>query len=203
MVDFFRPSKGKITPQQMARSCRRLGWTGLVLQILFGFLPVLVVVAHILLNLGRGEAAAFSGGLWLAIICLILLLFSIYWCFRYILVARRLDGQDGRPAKSEVRRVLKVGLLTNLGIMLLAVVITLWRVSELTWRLLFSPQNAGLMSPGQATVALTQGTLVTPSNMITIHAMVSTVAAGLVGTIVALLMIAQVAKHRPPTDSFG
>lgn len=200
MVNFFKSKKTTLTPQQLARACRRLGWIGLVLQILLGVGPLLVVITQVLLNLGRWQATSFSAGLWLAVICLVLLLFSIYWCFRYILVSRRLESQDLRPAKSEVKRILSIGLLTNLTIMVLAVLIALWRVSELTWKMLLLPQGAMVISPGQTA---TTGALITPSNMIAIQAMVSTIAAGLVGAIVALILIAQVAKHRPPTDAFS
>jgi len=203
VVNFFRPKKTTLTPQQLARACRRLGWIGLVLQIMLGVGPLLVVITQVLLNLGRWQMTSFSAGLWLAVVCLLLLLFSIYWCFRYISVARRLDSQDLRPAKSEVKRILSIGLLTNLIIMALSVLIALWRVSELTWKMLLLPQGATVISPGQTATTMTQGALITPSNMIAIHAMISAIAAGLVGAIVALILIAQVAKHRPPADAFS
>ena len=58
-----------------------------------------------------------------------------------------------------------------------------------------------MVAPSQAGTMLTQGAIITPSNMITIQAMISAVAAGLIGVIVALLLIFQVGQHRN-TDQF-
>lgn len=138
-----------------------------------------------------------SLGVWLAILCLIVLLFSIYWCFRYTRLASRLEDRDLRPAKAQVIRDLKLGLVANIGIMAIAVVIALSRVGALTLKMLTLPQGATVVAPNQIGTTLgAAGTLITPSNMIAIHAMISAIAAGLVGTIVSLLLLYQVGQQR-------
>ena len=47
-----------------------------------------------------------------------------------------------------------------------------------------------------------QGALVSPSNMLAIQAMVHAIAAGLVGVIIALLLVQQVSRHRNTPDAF-
>lgn len=204
MANFLNIGSASPTPEQIARSCRRLGWLGFSLQILLGFIPLLVVVIKVLQRIAQGTGSVFSVGLVLAILCLAFLLFSIYGCFRYILMARRLEGgQAARPAKPQVRRALLLGLLTNLSVMVIAVLIALWQVSVLTFRMLSVPQGATVVTPNQATTTLSQGALITPSNLIAIQAMVSAIAAGLVGVIIALLLIQQVSKHRNSPDVFN
>ena len=61
------------------------------------------------------------------------------------------------------------------------------------------PQGATVVTPNQAVV---QGALVSPSNMLAIQAMVHAIAAGLVGVMIALLLIQQVSRHRNAPDAF-
>jgi hypothetical protein len=195
-MSIFNLSSKKPTPEDLARWCRWLGWTGLVLQALLGFIPLLVITTRIFTSQQTG---GFGLGLWLAMGCLLVLLFSIYWCFRYTRLAARLMQPDRRPPKSAVKRALKLGLLTNLAILTIATLIALWQVSAMTLRLLAVPQGATVLAPNGV---VTSAALITPSNMITIYAMISTVAAGLVGLIVALLLIYLIGRHRVAQDAF-
>ena len=200
LFDFLKPEFTGPTPQQIAHSFRWLGWIGLCLQTLFGFIPILVVVTYALFKSGRGQSGTLSFGLWLAIACLVILIFSIYWCFRYTQLAKKLEMRDRRPAKSQVSRDLKLGLLANIGIMAIAVLIAMLRIGELTVKLLILPQGATVITPNPAATMLAPGAMIAPSNMIAIQAMVNTIAAGLVGVIVALLLLYQVGQHRNTDD---
>lgn len=201
MFNFLKSESTSSTPQQVARSLRWLGWAGFWLQAFLGFIPLLVVVTNVLSKPGQQQTGGFSVGLGLAIVCLIVLLFSVYWCFRYTRLANQLESRDLRPAKSKVIRDLKLGLLANIGIMTTAVLIALSRVGGLTFKMLTLPQGATVIAPNQiGTTVAAPGALITPSNMIAIQAMVSTIAAGLVGVVVALLLLYQVGKHRASSD---
>jgi hypothetical protein len=196
MFDFLNPEAPSPTPQQIARSFRLLGWIGFWLQALLGFIPILVVVINVLFN-PRHQTGGFSFGLFLAIACLIMLVFSIYWCFRYTQLANKLEVRDRRPAKSQVIKDIKIGLLINLGIMTISTTIALMRVGELTFKMLTLPQGGTVIAPNQiGTTVAAPGALITPSNMIAIQAMVSATAVGLVGVAIALLLLYQVGQHR-------
>lgn len=195
MFNFLSPEAPSPTPQQIARSFLWLGRIGFCLQALLGFIPIFVVVANVLSKPGQQQTGGFSFGLWLAIACLIILIFSIYWCFRYTQLANKLKIRDLRPAKSQVIRDLKLGLLANIGIMTIAVLIALSRVGGLTFKMLSLPQGATVIAPNQIGTTVTPGALITPSNMIAIQAMINAIAAGLVGVVVALLLLYQVGKH--------
>lgn len=195
-MNFFSFRSASPSPNDIARWCRRLGWVGLILQAVLGFIPLLVVITRIFTGQQIGR---FGGGVWLAIVCLLVLLFSIYWCFRYTRIAARLAQPDRRPSKSAVQRSLKLGLLSNLAILALATLIALWQVSAMTLRLLAVPQGATVIAPN---AAVPSAALITPSNMIAVYAMVSTIAAGLVGLMVALLLIYLVSRHHVAQDTF-
>lgn len=195
MFNFLDAEAPTPTARQIAASFRWLGWTGFILQGLLGFIPILVIVMTVLFSPGQRQIG-FSFGLWLAIACLGILLFSIYWCFRYIQLANQLEHPDLRPAKSQVVRDLKLGLVANIGIMVLAVFISMSRVGALTFKMLTLPPGSTVIMPSSAATMVAQGAIVTPSNMIAIQAMINAIAAGLVGIIVALLLLYQVGQHR-------
>lgn len=195
-MNLFNSEAPSLKTHEIAHAFRGLGWIGLGLQALLGFLPILVLVSNILTKPAR-QTGGWSFGLWLAIICLITLGFSLYWCFRYIVIARKLTNRNLRPAKADVIRNLKIGLLANIGIMTLALLIALSRVTTITFKLLTLPQGATVVTPNQVGTSVgAAGALVTPSNMIAIQAMLSTIAAGLVGAVVALLLLFIVELHR-------
>ncbi len=196
MFNFLDPEASNPTPQEVASSFRWIGWIGFWLQALLGFIPIFVVIANGLFRPGIQRTGASSFSFFLAIACAIALLFSTYWTFRYTQMGNKLEIPDLRPAKSEVKRDLKIGLITNLGIMIAAVIIALLRVGELTFKMLSVPQGSTVIAPGQLGTTINPGALITPSNMIAIQAMVNGIAAGLVGTIVALLLLYRVGQHR-------
>lgn len=202
MFNFLNPEAPSPTPRQIAYAFRWLGWVGFALQSFLGLIPILVVVMVVLFDPKQQQQIGLSLGLWLAIACLGMLIFSIYWCFRYTRLADLLEVADLRPGKVKVYRELKLGLVVNIGIMVIGVVIALLRVSALTFKMLTLPPGSTVISPNQAVTTVAQGTVIAPSNMIAIQAMVHAIAAGLVGIIVSLLLIAQVGKHRNPKESF-
>jgi hypothetical protein len=200
MFNFLKSESTGLTPQQIAHSFRWLGWIGFWLQTLLGFIPILVVVAYTLFNAGQRQRGGLSFGLGLAIACLGILLFSIYWCFRYTQLANKLKSRDLRPAKSQVSRDLKLGLLANISIMVIAVLIALSQVGELTFKMLILPQGSTVIRPNQTATMLTPGAMITPSNMIAIQAMINVIAAGLIGVVVALLLLYRIGQHRNTND---
>jgi hypothetical protein len=195
MFNFLNPEAPSPTTRQIAQSFRWLGWIGFCLQALFGFIPILVVVMVVLFTPAY-QRLGLPFGVWLAIACLFILIFSIYWCFRYTLLASKLEVPDLRPGKSQVYHELTLGLLANLGLIAIAVTIALFRVGGLTFKMLTLPQGSTVIAPNPTMTTVTQGALITPSNMIAIQAMINAIAAGLVGVIVALLLLYQVGQHR-------
>ncbi|MGK7946662.1 MAG: DUF3611 family protein [Microcystaceae cyanobacterium] len=167
-----------------------LGRIGLGLQTLLGFIPILVILAYLLWQTGQQRMGGFAFTLGLAITCLMMLIFSIYWCFRYTLIANRLKNADSRLTRKAVVRIVRLGLFTNLGIMAISVLIAFLRVGELTVKLLTLPQGGTVIAPNQVgTTLAVPGALITPSNLIAIQAVINVIAAGLVGVVIAVILL--------------
>jgi hypothetical protein len=199
MANVFRSSSSSPTPEQIARNCRILGWIGFWLQVALGVIPLLVMLGLVVARLGQWPGGVFSLGLWLGVLCLAFLIFSTYWSYRYTRLAGRLRVRESRPTKSGVKRALRIGLLANLAVMAIAILIALGYVSQITFRMLTVPQGATVLTPNQA---VPQGALVSPSNMLAIQAIVHAMAAGLIGIIIAGLLIQQVSRHQNAPDAF-
>ncbi len=189
------------TSQHLSPAFLRLGWIGFFVQTLLGLIPILVVIIYALAKWGQPAAGRLSVGLGLALTCLIMLIFSIYWCFRYTKLARRLKRQNSRLTYATMVRDLKLGLFTNIGVMAISVLIALIRVGELTFKLLTLPQGATVIAPNQiGTTLAVPGALVTPSSLIAIQATLNVIAAGLVGIIIALQLLFRVERSRNTTN---
>lgn len=199
MAHLLRTGSGTPTPEHIARNCRLLGWTGFWMQVVLGVIPVLMVLGAVFSRLGQWPGGLLSIGLWLSLLCLAFLIFSTYWSYRYTRLANRLEVRESRPSKTGVKRALKIGLLANLAVMAIAILIAFWYVSPITLRMLTVPQGATVVTPNQA---VTQGALVSPSNMLAVQAIVHTMAAGLVGVIIAVLLIQQVSRHKNAPNAF-
>ena len=97
--DAITPSEGK----SLAGSLYRLGWFGFWLQVIFGSLPIVVLVYYYIFS---RPTASPSQGLgfteYLTIINLFLLAFTTYWSYRYTRIGRRLRGPDPKPSEASV-----------------------------------------------------------------------------------------------------
>ncbi len=174
-----------ITPEKMATSLRRLGWIGFWLEGAFGLIPILVIIIRVLLN---PRPFSSSLGLVLAIASLLALLLAMFWCFYYVLLARRLQRDGSRPSKGQVIGALWLGLKINIIGMICAGLIAMSQVGILTINMLRLPQGA-LIAPG------TNNYLISASDLISVQAMINTILAQLVGMIITLLLLNQLTQE--------
>src|SRR5262245_49391644 len=87
----------------LARSFSRIGWLGLWIQILFGSLPALVLAYYLVFN--RSENVTPSGIPfleYLTIANLVILLFTIFWSYRYTRLGRQIADPALRPPLAAV-----------------------------------------------------------------------------------------------------
>jgi hypothetical protein len=115
MVDRPESSSPSVNLQQIARTFRLTGWISFVAQLL-----LTVPSVGILLFASSTNRAGNSGGILFTLCGILVLLFSIYWAFRYIITGRRLENAPVRPKKSETIKMLRTGLIASLSGMLLA-----------------------------------------------------------------------------------
>ncbi|MGK7918526.1 MAG: DUF3611 family protein [Trichodesmium sp.] len=198
MFNFLMPDSSSITVQQIALAFKRLGWVGFWVQIVFAFIPIIILIFALFFtnnpnytrpgNLYIGEFLAFG--------CLLALIFTIYWCFRYVQLSEKLENPQMRPPKAEVIECLWIGLIANILGMLCAIIVGMGKVATLLWQMLSIPQGAlSITSPGSQQALINRGSLVVPLDMVGIQAMLSTIAAEFVGIIVALWLLRLVSQH--------
>ena len=198
MFNFLKQDSSPPNVQQIAFAFRRWGWIGFWAQVVFAFIPVLILIFAIFFsnNPADSKAENLYVGEFLAFACLLALMFTIYWCFRYVQLSEKLAEPEIRPPKAEVIECLWIGLIANIIGMFCAVVVAMGRVTTLLWQMLSIPQGAlRITSPGSQQAVINRGTLVVPIHMVGLQAMLSTIAAELVGIIVALWLLRLVSQH--------
>jgi hypothetical protein len=170
---------------RLAKTFRRWGWIGFWIQVILGLIPILVFTFALLFrNLPDSQATGNSLlFIILACACLLALLFALYWCFRYTRLSKKLIKTDKHPAQSEVIRCLWIGLLANVIGMTFAVVVTMGQVGTLLFKMLFLVPTLNVYNPRS---------FIVPFDVIAMQAMVNTIAAELIGIIIALWLLRQV-----------
>ena len=192
MSNFPQSNKTNLSLPRLAHSLRRLGWIGLGLQAIFGFIPILVLIVRFLTRYTQSSP---SLGLFLAFVCLLALLLAMYWCFHYVGLANKLEKGKLRSAQGTVIRAIWVGLTINIVGMICAVVIAIAKTATLTLNMLRLPQGATIITSQATGNGVTQGSLISPSDMIILQALINSIAAELVGIIIALLLLRKAIQH--------
>lgn len=202
MFDPIAPPKPNL--QQIASEFYRLGWIGFWAQLGLGIIPIVILLFVLLFDNTPNSVQV--GSSWLATIlaygCLFALIFTIYWCFHYTQLSDRLGSREVRPSKAQIRRSLWIGILANMGGMTCAILVALWRVGTLLFRMLSLPPGAStLYTPVPGTAVVNPGSIIVPMNMIALQAMINTIAAELVGLGVTLWLLYRVLQHTAPRES--
>lgn len=182
---------------QIANAFRRGGWIGFWLQVGFGVVPVFLILFALFLSPAKNRLGQSFVGVILAYACLIALGFTIYWCFRYTQIGNQLDDPQRRPTKASVTRTLWIGLSANIVGMSCAVVVALWKVGVLLFKMLSVPPGAAMIdnSGGGPTIVSRSGPIIVPMDLIALQAAVNAIAAELVGIIVAAFLLYMVTQN--------
>ena len=135
--DAVRPSKGST----LARAFKRLGWAGFWLQIVFGSLPVIMMAYYFAFSRSTSRP---RGGLpfveYLTIATFLMLVFTIFWSYRYTRLARRLMDPERRPSESYVIGTVWTGVVASTVGMLLSMIVMLIEAANLLFYFLKAPQ---------------------------------------------------------------
>ncbi|XFA72205.1 DUF3611 family protein [Thermosynechococcaceae cyanobacterium Okahandja] len=167
---------------RLGQELQRFGWIGFWTQVVLGFVSLLIIIIVIFsrsFNLNRSQNSP-TLGLVLAITGLVFLGVSIYCCYRYPQLGRRLDRPEKRPTKEHVTRSLNIGLWVNVAGMVFTVAAAEWNVGMLLLKVLSIPQGAAVYATN---------VLIEPLEIFIIQAKVNTIAAQLTGIIVALWLL--------------
>ncbi|MBP0001564.1 MAG: DUF3611 family protein [Cyanobacteria bacterium SID2] len=173
---------------QIAAAFRRAGWVGLWLQSIFAIIPVLILLFVLLFrgHLGQGNPI----GAILSYACLLVLLFTIYWSFRYTQVAKQLEDPERRPHKSAVFRCVWIGIAANTIGAVCALLVNLGQVGQMLFTVLSLPPGASTMTtPLQGSAVFNRGPAITALQIVGLQASAIIIAAELAGIAVALWLL--------------
>jgi Protein of unknown function (DUF3611) len=136
--DAIRPSKGS----SLARAFLRLGWAGFWVQVVFGSIPiVLTAYFFVFSRTGTVSRSGFPFVEYLTIIDLLILLFTLYWSYRYTRLGRQMLSPDKRPPESTVIRTVWIGVTASTVGMLFSMIVLLIETSNMLFIFLRAPQG--------------------------------------------------------------
>lgn len=141
----FKNAQSKLfatKPESLAKSFQRFGWLGFWLQIalavISGFLMVYVLFFS---NSASFQQRGMGLGEYLALFGFVILLFTIFWFYRYQRIGKRMADPETRPAKSSVIRTLWVGLWASVIGIAFSMLLMVVEVSRLLLLFLRAPQG--------------------------------------------------------------
>ncbi|MBK8640076.1 MAG: DUF3611 family protein [Chromatiaceae bacterium] len=168
----------------LAVTFERTGRTGFWAQLVLGTFPV-VVMAFVLFYAGSlsGTRAGVPIVEWLALGNILLLFFTTYWFHRYRGLGKRIADPVARPTGEEVAGKVWTGLMASgLGI-LFSILVMLFEVGQIFFYFLTAPQG------GVPTVQVNGATFVSAIDMASLMALVMTMAAEVLVTIMGLWLL--------------
>lgn len=177
---------------------RLTGWIGLVAQIGFGAVALLMLmfaiagrsfsqtaalppgtVPGVVANVNRGTTPGIGIGIFWAVCGILALLVGIYFAFRQTRLSRRLRHADTmkHPAKSEVMSVLRLGAIVGLVGMLLTILGGGATLGVLLSKSIAQPQGVTIYDPTRVIRSI---------DIMVVMANMSGIAAHFVGTVASL-----------------
>ncbi|MGI0488232.1 DUF3611 family protein [Pantanalinema rosaneae CENA516] len=199
MFDLGSSSSPPLTIRQVADTFRWVGWSALTAQALLGAMPIFILVFALFFHRNPPQTY-FNLSVTLAYACLVILLFSLYWCYRYTRLAIQLVDPQRRPSKVRVIQQLWAGLVVNLVGISCATIIGISQTGNLLVRLLSLPPGSRVVTQNPDSMVLSPYSLINPMNMIALQADFFCIAAATVGVVAALWLLNRVDRHTAPSS---
>ena len=192
---FNRVSSSTPSPHRIALAFRRLGWIGFWCQVVLGLIPIALMTFQWIFSSNSQLIGVPDSGNILSFLDILTLLFTIYWCFRYTRLANKLENPNQRPAKGRVTKEIWIGIIANLGVILLAVLIGIITVGGLLYAVLSIPQGATtILQPTPGGTVLNPAAKIVPMDMLALLAVMNVILAGLIGLMVSLGLLSRANK---------
>ncbi|MGB4335788.1 MAG: DUF3611 family protein [Chromatiaceae bacterium] len=183
--------------ESLAITFERTGRTGFWAQLVLGTFPV-VVMAFVLFYAGNlsGTRAGVPIVEWLTLGNILLLFFTTFWFHRYRSLGKRIADPVARPTGEEVAGKVWTGLMASgLGI-LFSILVMLFEVGQIFFYFLTAPQG------GVPTVQVNGATFVSAIDMASLMALVMTMAAEVLVTIMGLWLLFRTSRaYAVPTPA--
>ncbi len=172
-----------------ARALNIAGWVGFWTQLVLAIISTLILLfAVISRNSGStGQSNPGTGaGTFLAFLGLLAVYLSIFWSYRYTLLAKKLRLADSRPTRADIIKQLKIGLTIGFGGMFLTLLGAEAIVGVLVAKSLSQPQTAVLN--------IEVSRLVQPIDIFIVQANTNTILAHFLGLIVSVWLLDRISK---------
>jgi hypothetical protein len=197
LKDAVKPSKSK----SLARAFSRLGWAGFWLQVVFGSLSIFGMVYYFAFT--RSDTGPRNGlpfVEYLTIINLLMLLFTLWWSYRYTRLAKRIMDPERRPSESYVINTVWTGVIASTASMLLSMIVILIEAANLLFYFLKSPQ-AGI--PVIQTSGVESVKWVSSVDMISLVALIFTLFSELIVLVFSLWLLFRSTMRSPEFPEAG
>ena len=129
-------------PEGLSRQFSRLGWIGFWLQVVLVVVPIILLLYVVFIS---GPDSAQSKGIdlsnYLSYGSLVVMLFTIFWFWRYTRMAGRIVDPELRPSQSSVTRTVWIGLGASCAGILFSMILLMSAVLRMLFILLAMPQT--------------------------------------------------------------
>ena len=186
-------------PHPLAQPFRLLGWIAFWIQLILAVIPVLLLLFALFMRGITSEGLGTTVEASLAYACLLFLLFSLLWSFRYTRLGRKLAGPEPRPKPVPVMRMLWVGLIGNLTGMVCSILVAMGAVGTMLFKVLSRPQGAIPtidMRSGANAAGIASSQWIVPLDVIWLQSLINTMAAQVVGIVVTLYLLYRISQKR-------
>jgi len=129
-------------PERLAKRFSRLGWIGFWIQLVLILVPVLLLI-YVLFFMSP-ESAQRRGidlGNYLSIGSLLVMLFTMFWFFRYTRLAKRIPDPELCPPQSSIMRTLWIGLGASCVGIFFSMMLMMSAVGRMLFVLMATPQT--------------------------------------------------------------
>jgi Protein of unknown function (DUF3611) len=175
----------------IAQTFRLTGWISFWIQLVLGVISGIIVLLFAIFSQRSGSPGNNPGtgfGVFLAVCGLVVLGAGIYLAYRYTRIAKQLQSSNAnnRPRKSETVQVLRLGLMINLGGML---------VTLLGSQAIVGTLVARSISPQAVTTQLFDPTrIISGLDMLVVQANINTVSAHFSGLVVSIWLLNRITR---------
>ncbi|MDH6103045.1 DUF3611 family protein [Chrysosporum ovalisporum ANA283AFssAo] len=182
-------SHARTSKHKIANQIRLTGWMMLWVQLALALVSGLLLLFA---STGRDFVGQSNPGLGIgvfwAVTGILLLLFSVFWDFRYTRIGRRLDNPNPtlHPSKADTTRAIRMGILVSLVGMLLTILGAGTSVSLLVAKVVSQPPGVAIISPNKIIRAL---------DVFIVVANINGIAAHYIGAVASMWLLEKVHQH--------
>lgn len=175
----------------IAQTFRLTGWISFWIQLVLGVISGIIVLLFAIFSQRSGSPSNNPGtgfGVFLAVCGLVVLGAGIYLAYRYTRIGNQLQSSNpnNRPRKSETVQVLRLGVMVNLG----GILVTLLGAQAIVGTLV-----ARSISPQAVTTQLFDPTrIISGLDMLVVQANTNTVSAHFAGLVVSLWLLYRITR---------